>query len=248
MNKKNQKTKRKFSESRCLRSFTIIELLLGMSIFSLIMLCVYGAFYSGVKMSHRSGKQQKIYREARFSFDLISRELENMAPFHYLEDGEQQIVFVGDHDQITFVYPTEKGLKAVSYFLETPEKSSIHKVIIGKRYKKNVKVVSKYTQESSQIDFLMRQEKDFSEYFSDGSKESMLEEIIATKTVENGLRFFYGYLQSEESQEIVWDEKWTESEIPMYVRLEMDFLLEDENVLTLSRNVLIPTGSVVVKQ
>jgi len=53
------------------RGFTLIELLLGLSLFSIIALIVYSTFSGGLMLSRRANHQNDIYRQARWSLELI---------------------------------------------------------------------------------------------------------------------------------------------------------------------------------
>ncbi len=64
-------------------AFTLIELLLGLSIFALIALSVYSVFWGGMRMTRKAKHLNPIYREMRLALDLLSVELENMVPYDF---------------------------------------------------------------------------------------------------------------------------------------------------------------------
>ena len=103
------------------KAFTLVELLLGLTIFSVIGLCVYSVFSGGIRLSGASERQGKIYREARLSFSLMAKEIENMLPYDFSNSYQDKNAFLGEEKQITFLIGNDDGLKAVSYYIVFPE-------------------------------------------------------------------------------------------------------------------------------
>ncbi|VAW18015.1 hypothetical protein MNBD_BACTEROID05-139, partial [hydrothermal vent metagenome] len=122
------------------KAFTLIELLLGLSIFSLIALTVFSVFSSGVRLSHRSELSNKVYREITWSLDLLSLELENMIGFDFSNADSQKQAFRGGEDKIEFIVMTEGGMKRVKYYLKDPQEDQIYATLVGKTYKANQRV------------------------------------------------------------------------------------------------------------
>jgi type II secretory pathway pseudopilin PulG len=224
------------------KSFTLLELLLGLSIFALISLCIYSVFSGGLQLNDRSQRQGEIYREARWSLTLMAKELENMVPYDFANSYPDLAPFVGGKDSISFILSTGEGLKVVGYYLASPQRDAIFQTIIGSTYSKNVTVTNKFV-ESTQAQYLVRSEKDFVAYLNDQSLEDAEIEVISQNVKDGGLRFSYGFLQDEESTVVFWQDSWSFNDIPLNVRIEIDFLYpEEERVLTTQRDVLIPPG------
>ena len=118
------------------KAFTLIELLLALIIFSMGALIIYGTFSGGLLISQRSEGQGEVYREARISLELMTKELESMVPYDFTASSPEGTALKGDENKISFIVPTENGLKRISYYLISPEQRQIKTTVLGKTYKK----------------------------------------------------------------------------------------------------------------
>lgn len=233
----------------CRWGFTLIEFLLALSIFAVVAAAIYSTFSGGIRLSRSSQVQNKIYREARWSFEEMSKDLENAIPYDFSGSYPDKRALWGEHRKISFILPTGQGLKVVSYYLEKPEEGSILKTIVGKRHSRNMAVTTQ-SQSNSRVYYLVKEEMDFVDYLSGGLKAKSNIEILSTNVKEDGLTFSYGYLQDEQQKNIDWVGEWPESYIPAAVRVNIDFIPDGENTGAMSfrRDIFIPTGQLNTKQ
>jgi len=222
---------------------TIIELLLGLSIFVLISLTVYSTFFGGIRLSQRARVQNDVYSEIRMSFELISRELQSMLVYDFSNSYPDMFSFKGSSEAITFFRPTDEGIKVVSYYLIEPEQVSVYEINIGKSTSRNV-TVENTTITSARANYLLRAEKDFAAYLNNPTFLDAEAEIICMRIKEDSLAFSYGYQASEDSENISYVGEWTHSDIPSIVRLKLEFLADDDasTGILLSKDVYIPQG------
>ncbi len=231
------------------KGFTLIELLLGLTIFSLIITCIYSTLAGGIHLSRRSQQQNDIYREMRWSLNWMSKDLENMVPYNFTNSYPEIFACMGDDKKITFLLPTDDGLKVVSYYLASTQGGSIHKVTIGQTYKKNVSTMTKY-EEKYRVDSLVREEFDFADYLQDPAQAKGEIEIVASNVRENGLKYSYGYLEGEKSATVAWKNNWSSNNLPRYVRIDIDFQSAQKpfQLHSLTKDIWIPTGSLSDQQ
>lgn len=233
------------------RAFTLIELLLALSIFSMIALCVYGTFWAGVRINERSEGESAAYHQMRLALDLMSVDLENAVPYDFTNSYPEKTPFAGESDVVTFLLATGKGLKVIRYYLDSPQEGSVHKVVVGARHDRNVDTLTDYRKQETRLRDLVREEWDLPEYVSGAAAQDHAAEIIATNVGENSLKFSYGYAlntpdsegnQADDTYE--WREAWTESNIPAMVRVEMDFFLAGpaQRMISTRKDVFIPHG------
>ena len=69
---------------------------------------------------------------------MMAKEINNMVSYNCLNSYENKEVFSGTSDKISFLLPTKKGLKVISYYLKLEEETFIHKIMMGNRFKKNI--------------------------------------------------------------------------------------------------------------
>lgn len=233
------------------RAFSLIELLLALSIFSMVALCVYGTFWAGVKINQRAEGENGAYRQIRLALDLMAVDLENAAPYDFTGSYPEQTAFKGEEDAVTFLLASGKGLKVIRYYLDSPREGSVHKVVVGARHDRNVDTLVDYREQEVRLRNLVREEWDFPDYLGGTSGERHAVEVIATGVGEDSLEFFYGYLLSSAGGEdnqaddvYEWREKWTQGDVPRAVRIEMDFFLAGsaQRMAAMRKDVLIPHG------
>ncbi len=234
------------------RAFTLVELLLALSIFSMVAVCVYGTFWAGVKLNQRFEGETAAYHQIRLALDLMSVDLENAVFYDFTNSYPREAAFTGEKDVVTFFLATGKGLKVIRYSLESSQGGNVHKVVVGATYERNVNTFVDYRVEEVKLCNLVREEWDFPEYVSGVTGENHAVEIIADNVGENSLKFFYGYMVSPAGGEdsrtddtYEWRAQWTPGDIPLMVRVEMDFLLAGaaQRMITTRKDVLIPQGS-----
>jgi len=225
-----------------LKAFSLVELLLGLSIASIIALSVYSTFSAGILLNARSRQQNELFRDARWSLRLIAKELNNAVRYDFTNSYPNKFSFNGSKHELSFVLGSDDGLKVIRYFLIPPEESVIHKILIGNTTSKNVTVVSQ-SQEYQRVQYLIREEKLFIDFLADDNTDTADQEIISMHVKENGLRFFYNDIENETGGPSDTSQ-FSSNSIPAHVRLEIDFLpaTANSNPLTLTRDIYIPHG------
>lgn len=233
------------------QAFTLIELILGLSLLTVVMLTIYSVFWGGIRLGYKSESAQDIYRQAYMSLDLMTRELENMVRYSFKESYPEKSAFKGSKDRITFLSPTPEGLKAISYYLLAEDYGTVHKTIVNyNAYKKNTRVsLRDPTAEATKI--LVRQEREFARYVNDDGKEDKLAdddglEVIAIRVKADGLRFSYGSMETAEEGgpgTYTWLEEWNGNELPLGIKIDLELVTpeESEKVVQFTKEVLIPT-------
>ena len=225
------------------KAFTLIELLLGLSIFSLIVVCLYSTLFGGIQLSHRSQKQGDIFREVRWALSWMSKDLENMVSYNFSNSYPDKSAFMGDAKQITFIMPTPDGLKVISYYLAQPQEGSIHRVLIGQTYQKNVSGMTKF-EETTKNDVLIREEKNFIDYLQETDQKKGDIEIVASNVKEHSLKISYAYQETKEGKNIIWKDNWVSNDIPRHIRIQMDFQSTRKPFVRfpVTKDIWIPSG------
>ncbi len=103
------------------RGFTLLELLISLTIFSLVALIVYVALNLGVRATDRGETRSIENQRARAALALIARQLKSAYPLTLQAEGETVVYFRGEADALSFICaagrPEAGGLEKVSYFL-----------------------------------------------------------------------------------------------------------------------------------
>jgi len=212
--------------------FTLIEVILAMMIFSIMSLSLFGVFSNGIKINERVQNQTDVHREVVWSFERISRDLENAVPYDFGSSYSERRAFEGDHKSFTIILAVETGLKVIRYSLYTPEKGHVSTTVIGETIKNNVDIIaSLYSFENNQ--FLVREEWDFIEYLQSSQEGGELE-ILSPHIKSDSLEIFYSYKDNEDSDDITWNETWDDKDklkLPWGIRMKMTFRIQPQSLL-----------------
>ncbi len=228
--------KRRYSRN----GFSLVEILLGLAIFSIIVVTLYSTFWSGIKVDERA--EEKNYTYANWALEQMAKELKSASVYNFSFSYPDQKEFIGESDRIAFILPTDEGLKFVEYYLDNEEEIFVRKVIMGKRSKKNISV----TQKNMQFDerkILVRQEFDFADYVS-GKKINSLTESVCLNVALEGLKFSYAYIETFENEsKLVWEDSWIDNYTPAGIKVELSLVgSESGEAILVHRNIYIPAG------
>ena len=196
------------------KGFTLIEMILAFSILSVVLLSLYGAFWSGIEIQKRSEKAQTLIRQNVWTLDAMAKELESMISYDFSKSEPEALAFTADALHVSFFLASEDGLKHIEYFLEKEEDVFIHRVEVKETLDENVSVVQE-KQTSLDRYALVRSEESL-ESFLKGSVQEPEKEILLKGLLADGLGFSFAFLekQSEQSVQIVWKDQWPENYIP----------------------------------
>jgi prepilin-type N-terminal cleavage/methylation domain-containing protein len=106
------------------KGFTLVEMLLGLSIFALVAVVCYSIFSNGIRINDRAAKSEALYREMNWSLDALALDLENMVP--YEGNKGNWSAFEGSEKSLSLALPTKDGLKKIRYSLKPqPDQSQL---------------------------------------------------------------------------------------------------------------------------
>ena len=224
--------------------FTLIEILLGFLIFSIILVVLYSTFFSGMKIEERSAGDAATYNQAKMSLDMIGHELEEAVPFNFENFDPGLKAFEGSSLKISFLVKEKNGLRHVSYYLKERDKTKIRQTLIGQHYTKNV-AATNITGEETQVLCLMRSDEAFVDFVSDAADSSVNEEVLFDNVRPDSFKISYAYLESEnENAHLVWKNTWDKEYIPSGIRFEfaLESFKKGDPLINIKKDVYIPTG------
>ncbi len=107
-----------FKKKNSARGFTLLELLIGITIFSIIAASVYGSMYLGVKLYRNDEKTHSSLLEAEAVLDEMSGRLSSA----FISKENKRLKFKGAEQSIDFFSVDSKGdVQRVVYYLEAPD-------------------------------------------------------------------------------------------------------------------------------
>ena len=91
---------------KCYQSgFTLMEIIIVMTMLSLIMVMVYGGISTSRKMAHKGLKRIDATNEVRVVQELIRRQISRILPMAFKEEDNTFVIFEGDDEHIMYVSP-----------------------------------------------------------------------------------------------------------------------------------------------
>ena len=221
--------------------FTLVELLVAVTIFSIIAAALYSGLNAGIRVWRRSENNIKLHQTMRLALDGMAGELRNSVNFNETADSQdegesetepeeefeivekQDLVFSGAKTEISFV-------SLITRFLDDEQ-------IFRKE-------LAKLTYSVNSKSELMRKIAFQSEGFKavDSPDEMIVEGV-------SELRFEYSYKPYEEEDEAVWKEDWRGQEnVPMGVKIYLLVKPENDAPAEFLKTVFIPHGILGVEE
>jgi len=113
------------------KGFTLLELLISMSLFLLVIVILGGALRLGFRSISASEKRMDVLERFRTSYGIVMTQLQSSAPLTYDdEDGAKKFYLKGDATNLQFatnqsIWGGDKGCVIVSYRLETGDEGKL---------------------------------------------------------------------------------------------------------------------------
>ncbi len=220
--------------------FTFIELLLALGIFSVIALCLYSTFASGLRLNERAGGTDRVGREIQWTMERMARDLENLRDYDFSASDPGKKAFVGTPGSVLFLVSRDDALKAVTLTLQPPDPVQIHKILIGRRTEAPDTIMAEYAEER-QTEFLIRRQREFVDYLV-GDESAGKTDVLSPHVKAGSLFFQYADVSGEEDKTIEWEDIWEKDYLPYGVRIRLTFLPpeEDAREMPVTREVYIP--------
>lgn len=180
------------SKHRNRGGFTLLEVIIAITILSLIMVIIGSAFRLGIQAWGRGEKETEDGQRLRALSSLLSQQLKSIYPYRINPEDEDEdvVAFKGEPDSITFVTTMTDlsygGLKWVQYTFRDG-------VLL---YKEG-----------------LLPDKKFEEHIKDKNKEEIVDSHI------DKFQFSYSYLLEDDDE---WTESWDdEEEVPGAVKVNL---------------------------
>lgn len=105
------------------KGFTLLELMISMTIFSIIVLIIFGAMRLGYRSIEKAEKTTEFLERMRTTLNIIDSQFQSQIPLTYEENGEKKLYFVGQKESVEFssnysVWSGQRGYVKVMYNVE----------------------------------------------------------------------------------------------------------------------------------
>lgn len=183
------------------RGFTLLELLIAMTLLGLILVLLFGGLRLGVRSWDGAQRQVDNMNSVRSLENFLRREMSQASPYRWHSGTGQRLAFVGERNRLSFVAPMPSrvgggGLYVVSIELDQTGKTR--------------RMVWKYLPVSTQM-------QDFS------ALAQAPEMVLAAAELADVEDIWLSYFGSEsDSAEPRWFERWDNSaRLPLLIRMQV---------------------------
>lgn len=188
--------------------FTLLELLLAVTIFAVVAIALYSSFYAGVRILRRTEEIMRYHQELRMAMDEISLDLHNALRTEV--EKESEITLEG----------SEEDEEPIYYFLG--DAKSFNFITLKDSYENNRLTRQicnvKYSFKGGKGGKLLRSVK----YQSTGFAKSKDEDEELLPGILEDIEVTYSYEGDDEESPPVWLNYWEQEErIPLGVKIKM---------------------------
>ncbi len=110
-------------ETKAKNGFTLLELMISITLIGIVMLIVFGAMRLGYRSIEKSERTMDFLERVRMTLGIIESQLQSQIPLTYEEDGEKKIYFSGRKESVQFstnysIWNGQVGYVRVAYSVE----------------------------------------------------------------------------------------------------------------------------------
>lgn len=218
-------------------AFTLVELLISVSIFAIIGVVLYSSYRGGVVTWRRINSETALQQKLRYALDRISGDLRNMV---FLSN----LPFEGGADKIKFVSLGESAanqgidIARVSYYLSFDEEEATGGAIV----RKEETIKNALSLEVAEENLARKEIRE-----TEPQKEQNL--LYGVSELKFNYLAVYEESGEDEEKEYEWLDSWEEKEaLPMGIKIEFTMTNpEDNSTISLSKRVYIPAGKPIEK-
>lgn len=105
------------------KGFTLLELMISITIFSVMLLIIFGAMRLGYRSIEKAEKTTEFLERIRTTINIIEAQFQSQIPLTYEEDGEKKLYFAGKKESVQFssnysAWSGQRGYVKVLYNIE----------------------------------------------------------------------------------------------------------------------------------
>jgi len=214
---------------RVKKGFTLLELLIAVTIFSIAAVVLYSTLYTGIRVMRRSDELSKVHQELRITTEMVALDLRNSLLAPIAEVPTEDLVTEGveeEEEPIYFFKGDEKGFDFTTLIDTVSADTAVKRQICNVRYYFDAEKGG-----------LARKVRSQSTGFADRPEDS---EVLIS--VLEDMEVSYSYEGEDEDSPPLWLSEWeVEEAVPLGVKIK--FKLKGMGRLKdITKVVLIPVG------
>ena len=214
------------NDKQLLNGFTLVELLLGLTISTIIGLSVYNMFWQAMKLDDKMRHVHENYTEVLMADHALSHDLENAIKLDFSGSYPDLRIFDGQKTEFSFLTQTPKGIKRVRYYSGLLD-GAVAKSMIGRVVNESSHATGE-PKGSLPIEFLLRQESSLPDWLNEMTNNTSTQ-IVAAGFKKESFNCQYASfskdLHTVGSKAIDYTDTWDKKGLPLAV--SCNFVLYD---------------------
>lgn len=180
--------------------FTLVEVLIGLTLFGLILLMLYSNLYTSTRTWETSDRQSEKNDDIRLVLSFLRRQINQTVPILYMDEGKNRSLFTGGRDAMEFVsrLPAHRGgggLHLVKLFVAAAGDGGV--------------LLFKYLPLNADLEAI------------DDETNKMVKSVELLKGIKDIQLAYYG--RAKDDNDPAWHDEWNNpDQLPLLIRLQID--------------------------
>lgn len=200
------------------KGFTLLELLIGITIFAIISGAIYVSLYLGIKVYKHEAKSNSSIQAVMLTFRLLEKSLYSA----FMNPANEDIKFKGSAERVDFFAVNKNGqLESVSFYLEPAGTQGLFSLLSARKTN-----IQKEDPAEPVVEVINNRISAFKLSYYDIEKKQWLEDWSEELSVPGQVKAEIDFVDSENAQAMLHLEKYIS--IPIANEIEFSFA-EDAN-------------------
>ncbi len=219
--------------------FTLVEILLTVSIVAFLGGSLYATFAAGLKLERRAKESFSDLAESRLLFEQLYKDLGRTVMYDFRGSYPDRKSFAFAGEKLIFLIEDQGQLKWVRYRLAIATEGKIKETRLGIKTKRNV-AVSNLTSTEESLLTLVREENDFVHFF-DLTDTPQKTDVLSARVLSDGWKVSCAPSLGT-MPKIEWESNWEKNFLPAAVRVSVSIKSRSSIAQKLTRDFILPSG------
>ncbi len=219
--------------------FTLIEVLLTVTIVAFLAGSLYATFAAGLKLDRRAKQSFVDLDENRLLVEQLYKDFGRIVSYDFRGSLPDRKSFSFDGKELIFLVEKDGELQWVRYTLAAVAKGEVKETRLGIVSKRNV-AVSNITNTQASLLTLVRDENDFAHFFNSADAPQK-RTVLSRRVSADSLKVFFVPVLLGQPK-IEWESSWDKSFLPSAVRVSVSIVSESATSQKFTRDFVLPAG------
>jgi prepilin-type N-terminal cleavage/methylation domain-containing protein len=194
------------------KGFTLLELLIGITIFAMISGAVYTSLYLGIKVYKHQQQADSGIQEAMLCFQVLEKILFST----YISPEDENIIFQGSLEKMDFFrINNDRQLESVSFYLDSSGSEDSFDFLVARK-----KYLGSSTEPEESVEVINSSVRGLQFSYFDPEQQQWYEEWPDEQIVPSQVKIAIDFIAKEQGSRIMHLEKYVN--IPVSLKIQID--------------------------